>query len=213
MLGDPLDPEKWENIKDSGQVPEYLKDIEIYTEKDRVTRQKLPVDTHLIETQKQNNQSNNTESTGDEADLDEDDIFEEISQGELLTQLRELHNNGLLNRENIELREVPVIHREMINNPEIRGINPAQIIDDVLPTEEDDEVGEVVEERDQVVVDHRGDVHEDNILPEGARRRVRFRIPVLNAVNICINRKNVEKNLTQCIDRKNEERNRAVLKK
>jgi hypothetical protein len=168
ILGHPLDPDEWLKIKDMPGLPPYLEEIEIYTGMDRTLRGNLPNDTHLIEQDPEAAiLENNTEIPENEADPD-DDIFELITQGKLLDQLKELHNiDGL--PADVTLNEIPKLHEKMIAD---RVLPDLMLDDDVLP--------DVVAPREPLpLVDtgHGADVHPDNILPPGTRRRVQFDVP------------------------------------
>ena len=167
ILGHPLNPDEWLKIKDMPEIPPYLEEIEIYTTMDRTLRGDLPKDTHLIEQDPEAALlGNDTEIPDDEADPD-DDIFDLITQGKLLDQLKELHSiDGL--PENVTLKEVPSLHDKMIAD---RLLPDLMIDDDVL-------LDVVVPREPLPLVDagHRADVHPDNILPPGTRRRVHFEI-------------------------------------
>ena len=179
VLGHPLDPDEWVKIKDTGIIPEYLEDIELYTEMDRVTRGALPKDTHLLE-QDQDPMDNDTVHPGEEPDPD-DDIFDQIKEGKLLDQLHELHNvQGL--RPDTQLKDIPGLHKNLLVD---QGNQPGQLIADInnAPDFDEYDVGEVVgsppSSPPAVVAGHGADVHPDNILPAGEKRRVRFRLPDL----------------------------------
>jgi hypothetical protein len=109
ILGDVFNKEKWSEIKDTGKLPQYLESIELFEQLDRITRSGiLPTDTHLLE---QPDDAPNKEI------LDEDDILDDFLDSEVLTQLQDLHNNTLLENDNISIGDVPTLHKE--NLPEI----------------------------------------------------------------------------------------------
>jgi hypothetical protein len=176
VLGHPINPELWETIAREGKVPEYLQDINLYEKPDRMLRGQLPIDTHLLETVPEPLDIN-TVNPLDETETD-DDIFDQMEEGHLLNQLRELHRDGDLNDDNLTLRQIPDYYQTIQNN--IVQPGRLDIIDDVLPddVDEDDpvDVDRVVRPEDD---GHHADVHPSNILPEGTRRSVRFNLPVL----------------------------------
>jgi hypothetical protein len=103
ILGDTMTPEKWIEIsKDNKKIPEYMQEVENEFAEPRYTRATMPKDTHLLE-----------QGADPETDPDPDQELEEYDihlEPELYTQISDLHKEGLLNDDEIDLVDVPVLH-------------------------------------------------------------------------------------------------------
>jgi hypothetical protein len=179
ILGDELDEEKWNAIRDSGIVPAYLADIEISNELGRMLRGQIPKDSHLTMTAPPQNLGNNTDGTEDEGD--EDDLIEVLVSDETLTKLNELHDKNKLNDSNLTLKDVPKEFEKLAAEepgPARRQGDPVYQLMDEL--DEDEEPEDDQPEVAAASEDPAG-INIANILPVGSRQRVRFNIPQLNS--------------------------------
>jgi len=181
ILGDEINEEKWNEIRDSGIIPAYLADIEIEGEIGRITRGNMPDDSHLIETTPPELPSKDTEALVDEAageDLDE------LLSDNVLEKLNVLHSKQKLDSADLTLKDIPVLYNELTAtdpDPAVRrGVQDYQVLDQLGEDGElvDDEGGTAEADVD-VDVDPTG-INIQNILPTRTRRRVRFDLPQLN---------------------------------
>jgi Integrase core domain len=149
ILGDTMTPEKWIEIsKDNKKIPEYLQEVEMEFVEPRYTRANMPKDTHLLE------QVEDPETAPD-PDLDE---YTNISglEPELYTKISDLHNEGLLDDDEIDLVDVPVLHdRVFPKNAMEKELNKIQ------RSQRPQNIG----------------IDTANILPDRLRSRVRFNDP------------------------------------
>jgi hypothetical protein len=172
ILGDELDTEKWNEIKNTGKVPEYLADLEIEGELGRQLRSFVPVpeDTHLIQPTVPVNDTLN-QALDNYIDVDEE-VLDELISDKGLEKINSLHSEELLNDEDITLQDVPRLLRQSNKEPvEDSGNLNYDIADDLIP---DLDTGDN-RVQDPAAIDVR------NILPENSRRtrRVRFNLPKL----------------------------------
>ena len=169
ILGDEFNTEKWNEIKDSGIVPLYLQDIDISVDLERVTRNNLPKDTHLLNVPIDPTASIPADGPNvnkDDDDENEEEDFDEIFSDKILENLNVLNDNDMLNG-NVELRDVP----KLIENLNV-GVPPpgGSLIED----------GDVTVPLTGPAIPHPSEIHIGNILPEGTTRRrtIRFDLPV-----------------------------------
>jgi len=94
VLGDVFNLQKWGNIKNSGNLPEYLLDIEISKELGVLTRGNMPQDTDLI-------------PNDENIQVDDDFDLDEILDGVTVENITNLHQNMAFSYENITLRDRP----------------------------------------------------------------------------------------------------------
>lgn len=182
-LGDELNLEKWTNIKESGMVPLYLQDVELNGELGRVTRGKLPQDTHLIEQETPPSQQQTTTKTDAEEEDEEDDVLDELLSDERASQLQQLHDLGLLTDPLLTLKDIPQLIKDagIMKTPNINLLNPDRefIAEDLM-----NEIPELEgPPRDPDPVTDPGGINVVNILPETQKRRVHFKAPVVRTVN------------------------------
>ncbi len=87
ILGEEINSQEFDEIKNEGILPEYLKDLEIMENMERITRSRgqLPEDNHLLE------QSQEVENN-----IEFEDDFEEIENSRFMKNLKNLHNEGKL---------------------------------------------------------------------------------------------------------------------
>jgi hypothetical protein len=157
ILGEEFGPEKWLEIKDSGNVPLYLQNIEFEEEIQRIARNNVPADTHLVDPIPVDFQGSE-----DPPDVTADDDVEDLLQENLMSQIKNLHDYNVLVDPNISLHDVPALHDRLLNS-----------VHDTIDTGPQEE-----ESRDtQPLLDPAG-INIDNILPPGSRRHrnVRFNI-------------------------------------
>jgi hypothetical protein len=180
VLGDHLDTEKWEEIRTSGVVPQYLLDIELNAEQGRILRGNLPNDTHLIAPLPPPVVPDEEDDHPDEVD----DLLGDVVVGQLAT----LHDAQMLQDPTISILDVSRLYKTFTQN--VQGgdtpdpdLDPAVsdiLIDDTrLALEPDDDVPDL-----NPILPSAGparifpDINVENILPPGARRRrVRFDLP------------------------------------
>jgi hypothetical protein len=166
ILGEEFSTKLWDDIKDSGNIPSYLADLEIEGEMGRQLRSMVPVaqDSNLI---------NPTPTEIEDINTDPDlDILDDLMVDKGVDMINELHDNGMLDNENITLQDVPVLlKRQNLSLPEDSGNLLADIEDGIV---NEPDLGENLNP-DPAAIDQR------NILPEGSRRtrRVRFNLPKL----------------------------------
>ena len=179
ILGDELDEEKWNEIRDSGVVPAYLADIEISNELGRMLRGQIPKEPHVNIDGPPQNPGNNTDGPGDEGD--EDDLIEVLVSDETLTKLNELHDKNKLIDSNLNLKDIPKEFEKLAaEEPGLarrQGDPVYQLMNELDEDEEpeDDQPDEAATSEDPA------GINVANILPAGTRRRVRFNIPQLNS--------------------------------
>jgi hypothetical protein len=169
ILGDEFNTEKWNEIKDSGIVPLYLQDIDISVDLERVTRNNLPKDTHLLNVPIDPTASIPADGPNvnkDDDDENDEEDFDEIFSDKILENLNVLHDNDMLTG-SVELRDVP----KLIENLNV-GVPPP----DGLLIED----GDVTVPLTGPAIPHPSEIHIGNILPEGTTRRrtIRFNLPV-----------------------------------
>jgi hypothetical protein len=158
VLGDVINTEVWNDIKNSNGLPAYLENIDITQQMDRLTRGRaLPHDSHLIE--------HPLEEMDEDVDLNtEGEFLDETLKSDLVEQLNTLHSNELLNNPGLTYQQIPALYHDFKNGV---GNNLAVLEEfDDFPTEP-----RTPSPRPQREI--RGGIDEANILPEGTRR-VRF---------------------------------------
>jgi hypothetical protein len=166
ILGEEFSTKLWDDIKNSGNIPSYLADLEIEGEMGRQLRSMVPVaqDSNLI-----NPTPDEIKDINTDPDLD---ILDDLMVDKGVDMINELHNNGMLDNENITLQDVPILlKRQNIALPEDSGNLLADMEDGIV---NEPDLGENLNP-DPAAIDQR------NILPEGSRRtrRVRFNLPKL----------------------------------
>ena len=102
ILGSPLDTEIWSTIFEDGEIPDYLENYEIDFGEDRITRQNIPEDTHLVE-----------QELAPGNGLDDDDDIEMVLEDKFVSGLKKLHANDLLETPNMSLKDAI----RLINQP------------------------------------------------------------------------------------------------
>jgi hypothetical protein len=152
ILGDEITPEIWHNIRNNGELPAYLEDIEISTKLDRLTRNTaMPQDTVHLE----NNNAVENDVEGDELF----DFLDETLRSDALNQLNVLHDNELLIDPNLTLNNIPKMYKKLQNqNAEIE-----------IPLNWDEE-HHPLRPNNEII----GDIDIGNILPQRSRRHVHF---------------------------------------
>jgi hypothetical protein len=159
ILGDVFDLNEWEKIKDSGNIPIYLLDIEMSSVPVELRSHKLPKDTHLIENELP------AETVNDEVVDDELQILNELDEDEVIRQLNELHNNEQLLDETISLQDVPDLYKNLENLPRLNDLS------DNLPVEKSHDTTPLNPVN--------ADIDERNILRGKRDRRVRFNFKLI----------------------------------
>jgi hypothetical protein len=162
-LGGEFTENTWNEIRNNKQVHDYLQDTELQHEPQIVTRQRLATDTHALE-------QGGPEQIDTGTVLDDTTLINDLEETELLEQLKTLHENTLLTAPELSISEVNRLYRDAINDEE-----PTQIADELPEFEENTEIREmeIIPSKNNFA-----EVHPDNILPEGTRRHVRFKLPV-----------------------------------
>ena len=113
ILGEPMNIERWNDIKISGIVPQYLESIQIDAARERLTRSGLAKESHIIE---KDQNPVNTEKGGGTLIFDDDEWdWEEILTQNTLTQLKRLHEGNHLSTP-IPLHEIPKTYDSLIGN-------------------------------------------------------------------------------------------------
>jgi hypothetical protein len=158
ILGEEFGPDKWLEIKDSGNVPLYLQNIEFEEEIQRITRSTIPADTHLVDPIP-------VDSQGSEDPPDvpaEEDNVDDLLQENLMSQIKNLHDHNVLVDPTISLHDVPALHDRLLNS----------VQDTIVPIPQEEESHDT-----HPLLDPAG-INIDNILPIGSRRHrnVRFNI-------------------------------------
>jgi len=149
ILGEEFGPEKWQEIKDSGEVPLYLQDIEINTDAP-LEKRLLPKDTHLLE---EDIPEQNGDSLSD--DYEDDLILQELNESQLMNQLNALHDAELLNEQNVRLQDISRLYNSI---PTIVVTQPS--VDD---DNDEDNLENINADPARIRI--------ENILPEGTKRR------------------------------------------
>ena len=164
VLGEEFGPEKWLEIKDSGAVPLYLQNIEFEENLQRITRQNLPLDTHLVDPAPVDVQG--LQDGPDVVQVEDDEDLDALLHDNIITQIRTLHENEALTNPNVTLHDIPTLFRNMNNRT-----NP------VLPLHVDNEP--LHDARDTVPLIDPAGINVDNILPDNTKRHrtVRFNLP------------------------------------
>lgn len=174
ILGDEINEEKWNEIRDSGILPTYLADIEIESELGRKTRGSVPDDSHLVETPIPN-LSDKEEKLVDEG---EGEDLEVLLSDDVLEKLNVLHSREELNNPEIGLKDIPKLYNQVADMDPTLAVR--QDVEDNQVLDELGEDGELVgDEENSVVLDPAG-INVENILPTRTRRNVRFNLPQLN---------------------------------
>jgi hypothetical protein len=178
ILGEELDEDQWDQIKDTGVLPAYLSDIEIEAALGRQTRGNIPEDTHLIETAPPEIPANDTMAVEDEGEGEE---IQMLTSDEVVQQLNYLHSKGELKDVDISLKNVPDLYRSVVDLDPDPAVRRDVTDNQVLEVLDDD--GNLVDDQDEedaVELDP-ADININNILPERLRKRVRFNVPQLNS--------------------------------
>jgi hypothetical protein len=100
IMGAPLDVEIWNQIKDTGDIPEYLKTQELQFEKSIVTRGQILADTHLF--MDEDVPINDELIQGEDEDIEIGELFE----GEVLEKLKDLHKENLLIDDDLAIDDI-----------------------------------------------------------------------------------------------------------
>jgi hypothetical protein len=169
IMGDEFNSERFEEIKDTGVIPEYLNDISLQQELGEMTRRgDLPLDTHLLEHSQPELVEHEVRAQEDSEEIEDEDELEEILNDRMIEKLKLLHDEHLLTDSKLELKEVTRLYNETISDP------PSQ--------RRDRQETEIENEMREIQISDNAAVNPANILPEGTtrRRRVRFNIPNLN---------------------------------
>ena len=164
VLGEEFGPEKWLEIKDSGAVPLYLQNIEFEENLQRITRQNLPLDTHLVDPAPVDVQG--MQDGPDVVQVEDDEDLDALLHDNIMTQIRTLHENEALTDPNVTLHDVPTLFRTINSRT-----------DPVLPLHVDNEP--LRNARDTVPLIDPAGINVDNILPDNTKRQrtVRFNLP------------------------------------
>jgi hypothetical protein len=116
VLGDVMDTETFDKIKESGVLPQYLFDIELDSEVGTVTRGMLQKDTHLVEPSDDPAPASNSppdprpvESDANVEAEEEEGAVSDLLSDVTLRQLGALHEQQKLTAQSITLREVPIL--------------------------------------------------------------------------------------------------------
>ena len=117
ILGDVFNLEEWEKIKETGNVPLYLLDIEISSVPIELRKGNIPNDTHLLEQTNLPKETLQDESTNLELE-----VLDSLNEGEFLDQLNTLHNNGNLIDDSLGIQDVPKLYRNIDNIPTIDNL-------------------------------------------------------------------------------------------
>ena len=192
ILGDEMDPSKFDEIKNTGMLPAYLKDLEIESELRQLRNDPIPEDTHLLEQPIPTVPTVADPKLLVQPDLDGDayeEYFEDILSDDTVQKLAELHKGINLVDTDLTLEDVPHLYRTVTKNPPASGLLENVAIADAVDV---DESGALVETLDDVIDElptrprtrRRSDsaaVDARNILPENTtrNRRVRFNLPRL----------------------------------
>ena len=174
ILGEEMNTEKWDEIKNTGKIPEYLADLEIEGEVGRQLRSFVPIpnDTHLIQPDVPLESNSSLDKALDNTVNLDEEVLEELVSDKGLEMINTLHSAELLNDENITLQDVPRLLRSKNKMPvEDYGNLDYDIANEIIPVL----VTEENRVQDPAAVDVR------NILPENSRRtrRVRYNLPKL----------------------------------
>ena len=177
ILGDPLDEDTWEEIKNSGNVPAYFADIEISSELGVKTRQQIAQDTHLVEDSPPLNPENNTKDSGEG---EEEDELDQLVSDETTLKLNKLYDAEMLGDPKLTLKDIPDLFEKLTPANDLAGVNNSQ---NKAPFDDENEMLEDVGGTPVNNSRDPGGINIENILPERTRRRVRFNIPQLTSKN------------------------------
>jgi len=97
IMGEPMDSERWDLMRDQGKLPKYLEDYQLDFENARVTRQTILDDTHLLEVGEGDLTGNKLE----DAESPEDDLDEDI-----VGYLKRLHASQKLVTKSYTLKDL-----------------------------------------------------------------------------------------------------------
>jgi hypothetical protein len=158
VLGDVFDEQIWEQYKESGGVPKYLENTEEVHEGIQ-TRGMILNDTDLVE--------QNVEIENNDYEFLDDGWFDT----EVISKINELHENNLLHGE-VELRDIPVMHANILNQKVQGDVQPVSVIDEQMEVQPIQKIAP----RGSDFIDTAG-INVQNILPENTRRSVRFSLP------------------------------------
>jgi hypothetical protein len=192
IMGDELDEEGWNKIRETGIIPLYLQDIEIQAELGRMTRGNVPKDTHMVQNGDNAPSEKNDENPDPNPDpLDDDtDELDELLSDVTYKNIQDLHKRGLLTEPNVTLKDIPRLiknYEGMDNNlrtdPDTFDADLSapigEFIDDAVPKVRNGG-GVRLEGAPRRTVEDPGGVSQDNILPSRLRRKVRFNLPKVN---------------------------------
>lgn len=192
VLGDEFDEDIWDKIKNTKYLPDYLNDINIDENLDRQLRSdvNLPKDTHLLEQGKELNTTDTNQDNRDEDNDEDEEFFENLISNQSLNILNVLHDNELLNAENIRLQDITSIlkknpalemdiNNEMQPSYETNLNNLEEIVDDFPESNliQEPNLRENMPKRSNL---DPAALNEENILPfrtRGSKPRVRFNLP------------------------------------
>jgi transposase InsO family protein len=108
ILGAPLDPKIWDEIKDTKNLPEYMEEVDRHDDEHMPirTRQYRPNDTHILE-----------KSADEVKEYKMPDILD--LTGETLNRLKYLHEKNALIDPNMSLRDVDLLYNRYMKNPSL----------------------------------------------------------------------------------------------
>jgi hypothetical protein len=195
VLGDVMDTDTFDKIKESGVIPKYLFDIELDSEVGTVTRGMLQKDTHLVEPSDDPAPVLNSppdprpvESDADVEAEEEEGAVSNLLSDVTLRQLGALHEQQKLTDQSITLREVPSLFEKSRlyltasyrkNNDNIQEILEELHVPNEQENNSDLNIDDIPDAVNINVPEDRAGINVSNILPEGTRRRrtVRFNLP------------------------------------
>jgi hypothetical protein len=108
VLGAPLDPKIWDEIKNTKNFPEYMEEVDRHDDEHMPvrTRQYRPNDTHILE-----------KSANKVKEYEMPDILD--LTGETLNRLKYLHEKNALTDPNMSLRDVDLLYNRYKRNPSL----------------------------------------------------------------------------------------------
>jgi hypothetical protein len=163
ILGEEINPELWETLKNSDILPVYLEQINTSTNMDRLMRgHVLPCDTHLLEQDAAELvQGGGGDEKEDQLEAEIDNFFIDTLESDLVEKLNVLHTNEQLTNPDLSFTQIPNEYENFKN-----GVGTT-----LPPLDDMDEENYIP----PLTANHNlADLHIDNILPAGTRRRVRF---------------------------------------
>ena len=166
ILGEPLNEKIWQEIKNTGKLPDYMYSLRsdqqdpILLRSDNIPKDQLNLDPDI-----------RTDREMDELDAE---LIDET--GDFLTQLKFLHSNQLLDKPNMTLKDVSNLYKNAQQNVVIDAPDPT--LDNTVKDRENQSPPKAV-----VSVQKRNrNVHIDpsNIISAPRQRKVRFNLPSKN---------------------------------